>query len=150
MGASQRSALPTARLLYARGRPISEIAARLGVHDGTIYRWRAADEKRGLSWAVLRDKTPATGGLTVGLEALIASLLDGGSGEPVERAQAVASLHHVLTVERAFEGELHGIGRFAAWCRGALPAADHAVIVGAIGRYLAEVRGILAAEGGHD
>jgi transposase-like protein len=146
--ASRRAQLPAARLLFARGLTLEQIARQLACSSSTLYRWKLRDEKGGLSWGTLRDKTPAGGSLVAGLENLLAALVN-GDGDPIARARAIADLHSILQRERVYELELHGVGRFIAWSASSLSSDEHATIVGGAAKYLDQVRSALAAGASH-
>ena len=143
-GKSSPGLLSTARISYARGLPVVEIAKQLGVNAATVYRWKAADARSGVAWETLRGKAPVGLSLVYQLEGLLADVVQDATADPVARARAVADLHRVLQGEREYEDALHGVARFISWCASALSPEQQATVTMAAGRYLEQVRGVLA------
>lgn len=56
MSPSKQDSLLQARVLYAQGVPIDEIAVTVGVSVRTVARWKAAEAKAGRDWDVLREE----------------------------------------------------------------------------------------------
>jgi hypothetical protein len=131
--------LAEARALFCGGASLAAVARALGTHPATIYRWRAADC---IDWYDLRAKTGATspGGVLLGLEQLMGSILLDSELGPAVKADAVAKVSGVLTRERAHWAEAAGLSRFARWAAAALPEAAGRVVLDAVAGYVQALR----------